>query len=312
MSSSSVQAPMWAPAQQGGPAYVGWSHRNQRLEMMDLPSYLESLQEGYQRLTDSYRSALGWPPTSPAVPASAGGSGWPWASAPGLQAGSHRHGPHGGCGCGHHHRSGRDDDVAAHGHQPSDEEWTHHHHHHGEEHGHRHRHGEHECGCHEPQSCRCDCCVEDADMVVYAHCGERRVIPISVDNETRRDRENVTVEVSEVRTAGGRVLPWKVVATPTGPLTLRSCSTTRLEVVVGITCGDQSEEQGQTPTPAEKDSPSEVKQRPGVQTGDVDECVVGYITLRLGGCVTRPIVVAVAVLPDVCDSYQTSCACSCC
>ncbi len=46
--------------------------------------------------------------------------------------------------------------------------------------------------------------------------------------------------------------------------------------------------------------------------GDVDECVVGYFTVRLGGCVTRPIVVAVAALPVSCDSYRTGCACGRC
>jgi hypothetical protein len=43
------------------------------------------------------------------------------------------------------------------------------------------------------------------------------------------------------------------------------------------------------------------------ESGDVDQCEVGYVTIRLGGCLVSPIVVAIAVLPDSCDSYQAGC-----
>ena len=45
---------------------------------------------------------------------------------------------------------------------------------------------------------------------------------------------------------------------------------------------------------------------------DVDDCEVGYVTIRVGGCLVRPIVVAIAVLPRDCDAYHASCSCSCC
>jgi hypothetical protein len=46
--------------------------------------------------------------------------------------------------------------------------------------------------------------------------------------------------------------------------------------------------------------------------GSVDRCEVGYATLRADGCIVRPIVLAVAVLPDDCDAYRRPCSCGCC
>lgn len=330
MSTAPMQTPVW-PIGPPSPSYVGWSQRNQRLEMMDLPTYLESLQQGYQRLTDTYQSSLGMPGAYPAGPTAASwGTGRAEDPTPG-DSGSRRrrHGHRHDCGCGDGHGQGgcgnehgherghggcehcgdytptrgHDRDCGCGGHDHEDR---------GERRPRRER--GHGCGCREEPSCRCECCVEDADVIVYAHCGERRVVPIAVENDTRRDRENVTVEVSELRTAGGRVLPWRVVATPPGPLTLRSCSTTRLELVIGIACADREQgKEGDDQAAVDREHPaSDNPDRGTLDTGDVDQCLVGYVTLRLGGCVTRPIVVAVAVLPDSCGSYHTACACSHC
>ena len=57
--------------------------------------------------------------------------------------------------------------------------------------------------------------------MVYARCGEFRVIPIEIENETRKVREDVSVEVSDVRSAGGRDLGWQVGIDKQGPLTLQ-------------------------------------------------------------------------------------------
>jgi hypothetical protein len=46
--------------------------------------------------------------------------------------------------------------------------------------------------------------------------------------------------------------------------------------------------------------------------GDVDSCEVGYVTVRLGGCLVRPIVVAIAAVPPACGAYCAGCSCSCC
>jgi hypothetical protein len=39
---------------------------------------------------------------------------------------------------------------------------------------------------------------------------------------------------------------------------------------------------------------------------------VAYATLRAEGCLVRPVVIAVAVLPDDCDAYRRPCGCGCC
>jgi hypothetical protein len=145
------------------------------------------------------------------------------------------------------------------------------------------------------------------DVVVYAHCGEIRVVPVEVANDTRRDREDVNVEISDIRTAGGTVLPWQALINPSGSLTLPACSTTKLELLVHVVCGKSDPPKGKPDADALQ---AAVAQR--TDTGDVDGCEVGYVTIRLGGCVVRPIVVAIAVLPDRCDAYRVDCACSCC
>jgi len=258
----------------GASMYYGWSHEEGRMQMMDLPSYLESFRLGYERAIEDLQGQLtnmaqtmfpggtapaGWPPAG-------GQAGWQPTAAAGQQ---HRH---------------------------------HHDHHH-----------DHDCGCGcgcRQDDCRCTCCIVDADYVVYARCFERRVIPIEIENDTRRAREDVTVAVSDVRSAGGRELPWKVAVEPRS-LTLEACSHTEIELVVDIECGetkDQSRTARKATARAEgQEEAAQRRERP-----DVDECEVGYVTVRLEGCLVRPIVVAIAVLPRDCDAFHTSCSCSCC
>jgi len=303
--------------------YIGWSHRNARLEMMDLPAYIDSFRQSYETLREAYSSALG----GGSSPGQLYGAAAPWYgesySAGGPDASWTEHGGHRSRG----HRRHRQE----HGHERDCECGGHRHHNEracgcG---GHR-RHNERDCGCRPEAGCRCECCVQDADIVVYAHCGEVRVVPIEIENDTRKVREDVTVDVTEIRTASGRTLPWQTLVTPEGPLTLEPCSTTKLEILVHIVCGEAVDQSRQATEPAlaaaEKKRPGKTEEQPsptdpdvsnrilasGRGTGDLDECVVGYLTVRLGGCVTRPIVVAIAALPDSCDSYRTGCSCSCC
>ena len=108
----------------------------------------------------------------------------------------------------------------------------------------------HDRGCGHDYDCRCDCCIKDADYVVYARCFERRLVPIQIENDTRKVREDVTLEVSEVRSAGGRVLPWKVSVRPQSPITLPPCSTTEIDLLVEIDC-DDSDDKPEPRDPAE-------------------------------------------------------------
>src|SRR5262249_8637392 len=59
----------------------------------------------------------------------------------------------------------------------------------------------------EEEDCHCRCCICDADTVEYARCGEVRVIPITFENDTRRERD-VKLEFNGFATGGGRELGW--------------------------------------------------------------------------------------------------------
>ena len=54
------------------------------------------------------------------------------------------------------------------------------------------------------------------------------------------------------------------------------------------------------------------RQAAGERLGSVDRCEVAYATLRAEGCSVRPVVLAVALLPDDCDDYRRPCSCGCC
>lgn len=323
----------YQPCAVGPPAgpkpYWGWSHRNQRMEFMDFPSYLDSVRQGYDTAYGGLVTGLqqlGWP--AGAVPGPYAPSAGPVTMLPGRwepgawherRHGHHRHRWHGagegdrrgcGCGCGH----GRDRDCECRRDRECREC----------EHGHGHdrecRDCEHGCGrC----GSRCDCCVVDADIVVYGHCGEVRVVPIEIDNDSRKARENVEIQVSEVRSGGGRELAWPVLIQPQGPLTLEPCRTTRLELLVHITCGEASraasdgneDAASHQDAAAEQEAPADAFAALAAQREhgfDVERCEVGYTTVRLEGCLVRPIVVAIAALPLGCESYRVGCSCSCC
>lgn len=284
----------------GGP-YLGWSHANNRLELMDLAAYVDSLRQGYEAIQQGYGSLFG-----------GGGGGGSAAGRPVNPWAASASGPGAGGRPSHGHRASRRHCGCGHG--PAE---RHHDHDHGWGSGHDRR-DEHDCGC--AGDWDCTCCIEDADIVVYAHCGEVRVVPIEIENDTRSLREDVAVDVTEIRTSGGRVLPWRTATSTDGPLTLEPCSTTTFEVLVQINCGEEGKPEDKPP--AGGDTPSDQKpgdtramdipSRRADPSGDVDECTVGYFTIRLAGCATRPIVVAVSTFPFRCDSFRTNCSCSCC
>jgi hypothetical protein len=173
--------------------------------------------------------------------------------------------------------------------------WHHHEHHgpHGHHHGHHHGH---DCGCDDCRGddCACRCCIGDADLVVRARLGERRVLPVTIENDRRRERE-IRLELSEFTARGGR--PGLVTGRLLSPaeFTLGPCQTG--QSVIGIDVEGQA--------PEGKDEPPRLP--------DVDECEVAYADLRIVGCDNRPVRIAVAVLPRDCHSYPVDCAsCGCC
>jgi hypothetical protein len=174
------------------------------------------------------------------------------------------------------------------------------------------------CGCRERHcsDCHCECCVCDADVLVHARCGEVRRIPVTFENDSRRDRQ-VKLELEKFVTAGGRELKWVTQLSDT-EFTLKPCDEKTIIVSVLVRCdtftGDQTPA---TPTPVEPNRPAgglDVNRQAATaeRLGSVDRCEVAYATLRAEGCSVRPVVLAVAVLPDDCDDYRRPCSCGCC
>jgi hypothetical protein len=180
----------------------------------------------------------------------------------------------------------------------------------------RRRH-EHDCGCNDcgHNDCHCECCICDADAVVHARCGEVRRIPVTFENDTRREKP-VKLELEKFVTAGGHDLGWPAQLSET-EFTLRPCDERTISVMVRVRCDlFVRTTNPATAAPAAADSDVKASTPIGIivdeRFGSVDRCEVGYATLRAEGCLVRPIVIAVAVLPDDCDSYRRPCSCGCC
>jgi hypothetical protein len=175
----------------------------------------------------------------------------------------------------------------------------------------------HDCGC-GGTDCHCECCVCDADVLVHARCNEIRRIPVTFENDTRRERP-VKLELEQFVTAGGRELGWNAKLAET-EFTLRPCGEHTVSILVQVRCdtfgaGKPADEKPGADQPAganpDRNNASSAEAA-NTRLGSVDRCEVAYATLRADGCLIRPIVIAVAVLPDDCDAYRRPCACGCC
>jgi hypothetical protein len=159
----------------------------------------------------------------------------------------------------------------------------------------RHHRGECECedcrDC-ERDDCFCRCCIGDADLVVYARLGERRVVPIVIENERRREK-TIHLDFSGFKSRGGDPAGITSTLTPNEDFTLPPCAERPVVLVIEI--------------PATGFSTSANEART-----DVDECRVLYGDLRVEGCDIRPVRIALAILPRDCDAYEIECGCSCC
>jgi hypothetical protein len=160
-------------------------------------------------------------------------------------------------------------------------------------HKHHHKHGC-GCGCHE-HDCGCSCCIRCADVVEYALCGEVRRIPITFDNDTRRERD-VTLQLGNFTTESGQDVGWQA-SLSTSAFKLPPCGETTVLLSVNVDCSKLGvpSTQGNERTPT-----------------TVDGCKVVYATLRADGCTVRPLVIAVAVLPEHCGAHRAGCGCGCC
>jgi hypothetical protein len=137
--------------------------------------------------------------------------------------------------------------------------------------------------------------VCDADVLVHARCNETRRIPVTFENDTRREKP-VKLTLEKFVSAGGKDVGWNGQLSET-EFTLKPCDEHTVIVTVQVKCDVGG---GST------DKPNDARR------GTLDRCEVGYATLRAEGCLVRPVVIAVAVLPDDCDAYRRPCSCGCC
>jgi hypothetical protein len=180
-----------------------------------------------------------------------------------------------------------------------------------------HRHDS-ECGCDEHRDCHCECCVSDADVLVHARCGELRRIPVTFENDSRRERQ-VKLELDKFVTRGGKDVKWATRLSES-EFAIKPCGEHTVILSVGVLCENAGDEGGDTKpkqpnTPTANVAGAVTAERVNAvqdRIGSVDRCEVAYATLRAEGCSVRPAVIAVAVLPDDCDTYRRPCSCGCC
>jgi hypothetical protein len=166
-----------------------------------------------------------------------------------------------------------------------------------------HRYHDKSCGCcgghhREEHDCHCSCCIRCADAVEFVRCGDLRRIPITLDNDTRRERD-VRLELGAFATESGKELGWHAALSET-QFKLAPCAERTILLTVSVDCSKFG-----TAPPASGDRQPEAP-------ATVDRCQVAYATLRAEGCLVRPLVIAVAVLPNDCGAYRAGCLCGCC
>jgi hypothetical protein len=168
----------------------------------------------------------------------------------------------------------------------------------------------HGCGCPSCRSdpCACRCCIADCDLLIEARVGERRIIPVTIENHWRRERP-IELELSSWTRITDDVVVRGEILTETA-FTLAPCGEAHSVIGVTVGAGDRA------PPPAGKPNANALRDS---QVGDlqrllpdIDHCGVAYADLRIKGCDLRSIRIAVAVLPRDCDAYLVDCACGCC
>jgi hypothetical protein len=143
--------------------------------------------------------------------------------------------------------------------------------------------------------CACQCCVSDADLVVEARLGEQRIIPITIENHWRRERD-IELELSSWTKIGENVPISADILSETA-FKLAPCGEAHVVIAVRVGATANGSIDGQ---------------RENERLPDVDRCLVSYADLRIKGCDLRSIRIAVAVLPRHCDAYTADCDCGCC
>lgn len=170
---------------------------------------------------------------------------------------------------------------------------------------HPHRHTCRYCGS---DPCECYCCIGDVDLAVYSHVGEQRVVQLVIENERHRDKE-ITLELSDWTTRGGKAAPVDTVLLEPKTFSLTSCAEQKVNLVVRIR---GTEQPGTGEPKPQKPAGAAEKAKQEALPPDVDDCLIATADLRLVGCDQRPLRIAVAILPRDCDPYRVNCGCACC
>ncbi len=163
----------------------------------------------------------------------------------------------------------------------------------------------------------CDCCVPRADVVVRARAGERRLVPFTLRNPTRRER-TVTLAVGPFHPCGGDELDLRAAFLEGESLTLAPCESVTVRLVLTVLPVQQKPDQPTTPDGGKTD-PGKTDPAKSAAAGDVirarledvTRCSTAYADVRFEGC-GRPMRVAVVVLPAECDAVEVCCECGCC
>lgn len=162
----------------------------------------------------------------------------------------------------------------------------------------RDRSQKHACGCATENSCHCNCCIVDADVAIYAHLGETRIITLLVTNDRLRDKD-IRVALGGFTDRAGKPAPIKGGLFAPTEFKLAPCASQT--VVMAIETGPLAPSSGET--------------RPGAnieKLPDVENCTVYYSDLRVDGCEMRPLRIALAILPRDCGVYKIECRTCCC
>lgn len=154
------------------------------------------------------------------------------------------------------------------------------------------------CGCEEKEACHCTCCIVDADVVIYAFLGERRVATFVVENDRSREKD-IRVSLGDFTTRAGKPASVKGLLLRPTEFKLGPCSSHNVVMVVE--------------TEAAAAAGGSVRPNPNDEKiPDIEECTVYYAELRVDGCEMRPLRIALAVLPRDCGAYTVHCRTCCC
>jgi hypothetical protein len=189
--------------------------------------------------------------------------------------------------------------------------------------GHKHHH---DCGCDEGEcdgchadNCHCHCCITDADLVVHARLGERRVVPLTIENPRHRERQ-IRLELSNWTSRAGSPADVKGRLLPPAEFTLGPCQ--EREVILLIEAdvktgnnqppGASDRDPNQSSTGLSGAAAAGAADDPRRQVPDVEQCEVYYADLRVEGCDLRPMRIVLVLLPRDCASHPIDCGCGCC